>query len=198
MEMSYATLKQIGGIVVMVAAAAAIMFNAVLWTSVVPRAWEYPGYLTLQTLFLFALVVVLVRHVERPGVLLLAGSALAIIGLVFEMGFSYYASFAFPILRSQFPDAVPVVLGGPVGTIMMASVVFGIIGNILFYVGVLRAGLLPRWAPGVVIFSQVLGLAMLPYNIPVIVGCVGLFGIGYSMLNDRTEPVLKLQPQAGD
>jgi hypothetical protein len=196
--MSYANLNRIGGVVVLAAAAAAILFNAVLWTGVIPRTWEYPGYLALQTLFILALVAVLVRHVERPGVLLLSGFALAVVDLVFGVGFSYYASFAFPILQSQFPDAVGAVLSGPVGTISMAMLVIGILGNILFHVGVLRARLVPRWAPAVVIFSQVLGLAMLPYNIPVVIGCIGLTGIGYSMLSGSRKAGLQFQPQAGD
>jgi hypothetical protein len=196
--MSYSTLNRFGGAVVLVSSAAAVLFNAVLWTGIIPRSWEYPGYLALQTLFLFTLVAILIRHVQRAGVLLLVGFALAAIELVFSLGFSYYASFAFPILRDQFPDAVSAVLSGPVGSLSKVMLAVGMLGNILFYAAVLRARQVPRWAPAVVIFSQVLGLAMLPYNIPVIIASIGLAGIGYAMLFPNRQPELQVQAQAAD
>ena len=192
--MSYAAYNRIRGFVVLMTGALTILFNALLWTNVIPRTWEYPGYLILQSLFLFSLVSVLVHHIAHPGILLLAGFVLATLDLIFGFSFSYYASFAFPILRDQFPDAVSAVLGGPVGSISMISMALGIVGNILFYSGVLRSGIVPRWAPIVVIISQLLGLAMLPYNIPVILACVGLVGIGYSMMSQKTVQSLALEP----
>jgi hypothetical protein len=193
--MSTSSLNRVGGVVVLLAGISTILFNAALWTGLAPRSLEYPGYLGLQILFLFALVAILIRHAARPGVLLLAGFSLAAVDLLFGVGFSYYASFAFPILRAEFPDAVRAVLNGPVGTISMLSMATGILGNILFYTGAFRARLVPRWAPVVVIFSQVLGVAMLPNNIPVIIACIGLAGIGLSMLAVRPTTVADLKTQ---
>jgi hypothetical protein len=196
--MSRMTLNRISGIVVLVTAAATISFNVLLWTGFIPRTWEYPGYLTLQTMFLFTLVAILIHHVERPGLLLLSGFTLATVDLVFGLGFSYYASFVFPVIRAHSPDVVRAVLSGPVGTLSMITMAIGILGNILFYSGVLRARLVPRWSAAVVIFSQVLAVAMLPYNIPVIVACAGLLGIGYAMLNKQQEIVPQFQAQAAN
>jgi hypothetical protein len=193
--MSYSTLIRMCGLVVILTGAAVILFNAVLWTGVIPRTWEYPGYLFLQTLLLFSLFAIFTRHVERSSALLLAGLFLTAIDLVFGVGFSYYASFAFPILKAQFPDAVRAVLSGPVGTISMLSMGLGLLGNILFYIAVLRARILPRWPAVVVIVSQVLGLAMLPYNIPVMVAAVGMIGIGFAMYTGSVTRGAALQPQ---
>ena len=193
--MSYTTLNRIGGLIVMLAGIAAILFNAVLWTGVIPRSWEYPGYLVLQTLFLFALIALLVRHAERPGVLLLVGFTLATIDGVLSRGFSYYASFAFPILRDQFPDAVQAVLSGPVGTISMVTLAIGLLGNIMFFAATLRAKIVPRWASILVIFATLLVLAMPPYNLAVIIGSVGYIGIGYAMFAGKSARTSTLQAQ---
>jgi hypothetical protein len=193
--MPYAAFTRLSGYVVLFTGALTILFNAFLWTGIIPRTFEYPGYLVLQTLFLFSLVSILILHIQRPGILLVTGFVLALVDNILGAGFSYYASFAFPILRAQFPDAVPAVLGGPLGAVTMVSMGLGILGNLLFYAGVLRAAIVPRWAPVVMIGSQVISLAMLPFNIPVIIACVGLVGIGFAMTSMKPSPAPVLKPQ---
>jgi len=192
--MSYASYTRLAGLVTLIAGAAVILFNAVLLPGLIPSAWEYPGYLALNVLLVFALTALFTRHLHNSGVLLHAGYVLSAVSLFLSIGFTFYATYAFPVLQAQFPEAVRAVLSGPLSTAVTASMILGILGNLLFYVAVLRAREIPRWAAIVLITSAVLAVAMLPYNIPAIVASIGLVAAGYSMVTER-RTVLVAQPQ---
>lgn len=192
--MSYTTFVRLAGFAIMVAASVVILFNAFLAPGLVPSHWEYPGYLALNMLLVFALTALYIYHLERSGVLLHAGFVLSAISLFLTIGFCFYAVFAFPTLRAQFPEAVKVVLSGPMNSAIMASMIAGVAGNLLFYIATLRAGQIPRWTSMVLIISAVLILAMLPYNIPAILASIGLIGAGYSMVTAQpAAPQAQLQ-----
>jgi hypothetical protein len=194
--MPYHVFTRFSGFVVLVAGALAILFNAMLWTQLIPRTLEYPGYLTLQILFIFTLIAILILHIQNLGVLLVVGFVLSLVSLIIDAGFSYYATFAFPILRAQFPDAVSAVLGGPVGSLSIVSMGVGLVGNLLFYFAVMRAGIVPRWITVVLILATLLTLAMLPYNLSVILSGFGLTAMGFYLLSKKAEFAPGLEPKA--
>ncbi|RPJ44934.1 MAG: hypothetical protein EHM21_09780 [Chloroflexi bacterium] len=181
--MSYHSYTRLTGIVTIAAGAAVIIFNAFLLPKIIPASWEYPGYLTLNILLVFALTALYTFHLKRSSVLLHLGYALSAVGLFLSIGFSFYAVFAFPTLRAQFPDAVGAVLSGPMNTALLASMLLGVVGNLLFYVALLLAREIPRWAAIVLITAAVLSIAMLPYNIPALLASIGLIGAGVSMVS---------------
>lgn len=183
--MSHSPFTRLAGLVILLAAAAVLVFNAALWTGVIPRSWEYPGYFYLNILLSFALTGLYIRHLGKAGSLLHSGYALSAVSLFLTIGFTFYAAFAFPILQAQFPEAVGAVLSGPVNTTLVAALILGVIGNLLFFVAVFRARELPRWTIMVLLASVIATVFMLPYNIPVIVAAVGLLGSGASMLANR-------------
>lgn len=185
------SINRLTGIVTFASGAAVIAFNAVLLPRLVPSTWEYPGYLTLNSLLVFAITALYIRHLQHSSVLLHLGYSLSAVGLFLSIGFSFYAVFAFPTLQAQFPDAVRAVLSGPMGGALMASMIFGVIGNLIFYAAMLRARLIPRWVSAVLILSALSSIAMLPYNIPAILGSVGLVGAGVSMLLTNSTPFFR-------
>jgi len=138
--MSYPSFNRLAGVVTTATGAAVIAFNAVLLPRLIPTNWEYPGYLILNSLLVFALTALYIRHLQHSSILLHLGYLLSAAGLILSIGFSFYAVFAFPTLRAQFPDAVGAVLSGPMNAALMASLIVGVIGNLLFYVA-LAAGI---------------------------------------------------------
>jgi hypothetical protein len=192
--MPYTAFTRFSGFVVLLAGGLAILFNVMLWIQLIPRTLEYPGYLTLQILFIFTLIAILILHIQNPGVLLVVGFVLSLVSLIIDAGFSYYATFAFPILRAQFPDAVSAVLGGPVGSLSIVSMGLGLVGNLLFYFAVIRSGIVPRWITVVLILATLLTLAMLPYNLSVILTGFGLTAIGFFMMSNKADFTPGLEP----
>jgi hypothetical protein len=184
------------GFVVLLAGGLTILFNTMLWTQLIPRTLEYPGYLGLQILFIFTLIAILILHIQNPGVLLVVGFVMSLVSLIIDAGFSYYATFAFPILQAQFPDAVSAVLDGPVGSLGIVSMGLGLVGNLLFYFAVIQAGLVPRWITVVLILATLLTLAMLPYNLSVILSGFGLIAMGFYLLSKKAEFAPGLEPKA--
>lgn len=182
------------GIVVFLTAAALLLFNAVLWTGVVPRSWEYPGYLSLTILLVFSMVALYIRHLQQARWFLHLGFILVVASLLFSTGFSYYATFAFPILREQFPDAVRAVLGGPISLMLWVAMGLGLVGNALFFSATLVARVLPRWVSIVALAAAALSLLMLPYNAADLVGAVALLGAGASLVGSARKTAA-LQPQ---
>lgn len=193
--MSNTTFRQISGLVAVLSAAALIVFNAVLWTGVIPRSWEYAGYVYLNILLVFSVFGLYAAHLERrSSVVLHIGFVLIVLSLIFTIGFDFYAAYAFPVLQAQFPDAVKAVLSGPIRGPMNASMFLGILGYLVFFGAAIAARVLPRWSSALIILSALTSILMLPYNISGVIGAVGLLGAGVSLMRGMQSRTA-MQPQ---
>jgi hypothetical protein len=119
-------------------------------------------------------------------------------------GFTFFEAFFLPLLATEAPTFAEGFLGiftGAAGGSHFESLATGwsllgplyILGPLLFGLGTLRAGILPRWAAGLFGFGAVasLAFALLPPALEplatVPVG-VGLAWLGYALWSERREP----------
>ena len=99
------------------------------------------------------------RQVEETGWLGLAGYLLLSLWLVLIMGFTFVEAFILPLLATAAPQFVEGFLGmfnGSAGTMNLGALpalwtlagTLYMLGGLLFGIATFRAGILPRWAAG--------------------------------------------------
>ena len=151
------------------------------------------------------------RHVKEVGWLGLAGYLLFSLFFAHTLPLAYTEAFILPLLATEAPTFVEGFLGifngHPVqtnlGTLPLLYSLAGfagyILGGLLFGIATFRAGILPRWAGGLLAFGAVVpllasSLVPHPYDrvFPVPVG-VALAWLGYALWSERrahaTDPV---------
>lgn len=161
------------------------------------------------------------RQVEKAGWLGLIGFLLFSGWMALQMPFSFMEAVVLPHLASEFPPFVASSLGmftgvpstmnlGALPTLWNISTPMMILGSLLFAVATFRAGILPRWAAGLL----VLGCVMIPVGaivphelqakIILIPMGLGLGWMGYALFSNKQESAqayaarqLSLIPQTG-
>ena len=149
------------------------------------------------------------RQAEKAGWLGLAGYLLFSLFFALTLPFAFAEAFILPLLATESPKFVESILGlasGATGGMNLGVLavlykllgfVGYIIGGLLFGIATLRAGILPRWAAGLLAFAavSVLGGALLPHPLDRIMAVpmgLALIWLGYSLFSDRqvkvTEP----------
>jgi len=196
--MSYKSLMRTFGLIAMLAFVVTTLFNIGLWIKFVPGTWEYSGYLLINVLYVYALIGIYFRQYDKAGYLGFAGFLLSTISLFIAIIWTGYASLVFPVLRSQFPDAIQPILQGPLGGATMINMYLSFLGSLVFFIATLRAKAFPVWAVLIVIAGLVLSWLPLPFNMASIITSFGIGWLGYSMWTGESRTVLVLQTQAAD
>ena len=144
------------------------------------------------------------RQVEMAGWIGLIGFILFSGWMALQMPFSFLEAAILPHLASEFPPFVAGFLGifsgvpsqvnlGVIPTIWNISTPMMIVGALLFAVATFRAGILPRWAAGLL----ALGCLMIPVGalvptelqakIILVPMGLGVAWMGYALLTERRE-----------
>ena len=182
-----------------------------------PR-WAIVHYfsLVMDFLALLGLTGLYARQVEKSGWLALAGYLLFSLFWALDLGLHFVEAFILPLLATNAPKFVAGWLGivnghatemnlGALPTIAaLNGLVAYILGGLLFGIATLRAGILPRWAAGLLSVGIVLPLLGLllgvqhPYDriFAVPVG-FALAWLGYALWSERREPAADPVPARG-
>jgi hypothetical protein len=142
------------------------------------------------------------RQVEKAGWLGLIGFLLFSGWLALQMPFSFMEAAVLPQLASQFPPFVAGFLGmftgvrsevnlGVLPTLWQISGPMLLLGSLLFAIATFRAGILPRWAAGLLAFGSLMipaaALAPTELQAKIILIPMGLAlaWMGYALLTER-------------
>jgi hypothetical protein len=183
--------------------------------SVNTTAWGIitPIKTVMALLVLLGLTGLYARQVKETGWLGLAGFLLFGLSWALNLAFIFAEAFIMPPLASAAPQFVEgffgIVNGHPIemnlGLLPALYALVGIVyllGGLLFGIATFRAGILPRWAGGLLAGTALLTplAAMLPHAIQrfaaVPVG-IALAGLGYALWSERREKVSVFSPSMG-
>jgi hypothetical protein len=158
---------------------------------------------------LLGLTGIYARQVKESGRLGLAGYLLFSLWLVIIAGFTFTEVFILPLLATAAPQFVESWMGmlngsaspmdlGAMPMLWTLTAPLYMLGGLLFGIATIRAGILPRWAGGLLALGTVLApvAALLPLELQpktaVPVG-IALAWLGYALLSERRaqagEPV---------
>ena len=159
---------------------------------------------------LFGMAGLYARQAEKTGWLGLAGFILFSVWMTLVSGFSFVEAFILPKLATASPAFVEAFLGmfsglpseidlGILPTLWNISGPMYILGPLLFGIATFRAGILPRWAGGLLALNALLvplGALVPPAYQPMIMVPVGLAvaWLGYALFSERRENVSELAP----
>ncbi len=175
---------------------------------------------TLKTvmclLFLVGITGIYARQVREAGWLGLAGFLLLTLSWWLQTAFVFAEAYILPPLATMAPKFVDGVLGtlaaGRASEVNLGalpaiySLGVGIpymLGGLLFGIATLRAGILPRWAAGLLAVAALVApvaVALLPHALEryaaVPMG-IALAGLGYALWSERREQALEPLPGRG-
>ena len=159
---------------------------------------------------LFGMAGLYARQAEKSGWLGLAGFVLFSVWLGLVLPFSFVEAFILPRLATESPAFVAGFLGmftgipsqaelGILPTFWNISGPMLILGTLLFGIATFRAGILPRWAGGLLAVGSLLipaGALLPPELEPRILIPIGLAlgWMGYALFSERRENASQLAP----
>ena len=159
----------------------------------------------------FGMVGLYARQAEKSGWLGLVGFVLISIWFGLVMPFSFIEAFILPRLATELPEFVAGFLGmftgipseidlGILPTLWNISGPMFILGPLLFGIATFRAGVLPRWAGGLLAFGALLipvG-AMVPAEyqpeVALLTVALALTWLGYALFSERRERSSEVVP----
>ena len=217
--MNTKTLIRLAGLAAMVAGILYIAIQPLhpldVLSSVTTPRWANVHYLSIVMDFLALLGItgLYARQVEKSGWLGLAGYLLFSLFWAISMALHFAEAFILPLLATAAPKVVEGWMGlitghateinlGALSTISMLNGFVGyLLGGLLFGIATLRAGILPRWAAGLLAVGIVLPLLGVvlqvqhPYDrlFAVPVG-LALAWLGYALWSERRAPAVALVP----
>jgi len=183
--------------------------------SVTTSRWAIAHYLGVVMCFLGLLGIagLYARQAEATGWLGLAGFLLLSLFYALTMAFQFAEAFISPLLATEAPTFVEGLLGIASGhatalnlgalpiLYALTGFVGYVLGGLLFSIATFRAGILPRWAAGLLAFavvSPVLLASLLPHPLDRILAVpmgLALAWLGYALWSERREPAA--QPALG-
>lgn len=151
------------------------------------------------------------RQVEKSGWLGLAGYLLLTIFYALQMCFSFTEPLILPLLTTEAPRFVESVLGmasgaggpmnlGALAAVYMFVAVLYMLGCLLFGIATFRAGILPRWAAGLLALSGPLSIIMvtlLPHQLERLAAVpmgIAVAWLGYALWSERRAPAAEAVP----
>jgi hypothetical protein len=167
---------------------------------------------TIMCLFgLFGIAGLYARQVEETGWLGLAGYILLTIFYAVQMCFAFAEPLILPLLTTVAPTFVESVMAmssgtagsmnlGAFATIYALNPVLYLLGLLLFGIAIFRAGILPRWAAGLLALSGPLAaimVALLPHQLERFAAMpmgFALIWLGYALWSERRAPVSQPVP----
>ena len=210
MKMTAANLIRQAGLSAMVAGSIFTVVGLIhpphLVSSLTTSMWIFVHLLTIVMAFfgLLGIAGIYARQVERAGWMGLAGSLLLSLWYVIVTGFTFFEAFILPLLASDSPKFAESFLGIFTGSVGETSVgmlatlwtllgVVYILGNLLFGIATFRAGILSRWAAGLLGLGAVSSpaFALVPQSFAPLAAVpvgLGLAWLGYSLWSERREP----------
>lgn len=174
-------------------------------SSVTTGAWTIITSLKLVMclLFLVGIAGIYARQVEKAGWLGLAGFLLFSLNWALLAPFGFAEAFILPLLATESPTFVESFLGmfngqpgdmnlGVLATIYSVSGILYMLGGLLFGIATFRAGILPRWAAGLLAVAATLtpAAALLPHEIQRLAAIpvgLALAWLGYALWSERRE-----------
>ena len=151
-----------------------------VFSSVTTARWAVTHYLGvgMDLLAIFGITGIYARQVEKAGWLGLAGYVLFSLFWALSLAFHFLEAFISPVLASESPKFVQGLLGvvngapsdvnlGALPAIYALTGIAGyVLGGLLFGIATFRAGILPRWAGGLLALGTVLpvlGSSLVPH-----------------------------------
>jgi hypothetical protein len=218
--MTASTLMRLAGLSAMVAGLCFIvigMFHPLNVPAAVTTAtWFYVHIFATALGFfgLFGMAGLYARQVEKSGWLGLAGFILFTLWMTLVTGFSFVEAFIMPSLAVGAPKFIEGWMGmftnipsqvnlGVLPTLWNISGPMYILGPLLFGIATFRAGVLPRWAGGLLAIGALLvpvGALVPPeYQAKIAMIPVGLAiaWLGYALFSERREPASEPLPVKG-
>jgi hypothetical protein len=174
-------------------------------SSVTTTRWEIVHSLALaMSLFgLLGMMGLYARQVKEAGWLSLAGFLLLSLWLVLILPFTFFEVFFLPLLATEAPTFAEGFLGiftgsaseidfGALPALWQLSSVLLLLGGLVFGIATFRAGVLSRWASGLLAVAAALTPAafLLPHAIQPLVAVplgAGLAWLGYALFSERRE-----------
>jgi hypothetical protein len=176
-------------------------------SSVTTSTWAIitPLKTAMCLLFLLSWIGLYARQVKETGWLGLAGFLLLSLSWALQTAFVFAEAFIMPLLATTAPKFVDGYLGIAAGRASEVNLgvlpalyalvgILYVFGGLLFGGAMLRAGILPRWAAGLLAVASALtpAAALFPHQIQrfaaVPVG-VALIWLGYALWSERREQV---------
>ncbi|MGH2515557.1 MAG: hypothetical protein ACRDHP_07865 [Ktedonobacterales bacterium] len=173
--------------------------------SVNTTAWHIipPLKFAMCLLFLLGITGLYARQVKASGWLGLAGFLVLSLSWALQTAFVFVEAFILPLLATTAPKFVEgclgMVNGHPIavnlGALPALYALVGVaymLGGLLFGVAMLRAGILPRWAAGLLAVAATLTplAALFPHNIQRLAAipvALALACLGYALWSERGE-----------
>ncbi len=183
--------------------------------SVTTGRWAIVHYLgvAMSLLGLLGVVGLYARQVKAAGWLGLAGYLLFSLFYALTMAFQFAEALISPLLATEAPKLVEGFLGivsghaselnlGALPAVYTLTGVLYVLGGLLFGIATFRAGILPRWAAGLLAFGAVspLVFVLLPHPLDRILAVpmgVALAWLGYALWSERREQASEPVPGRG-
>jgi hypothetical protein len=188
-----------------------------VFSSVTTTQWVIVHYLSIvmDILAMLGIAGIYARQVEKSGWLGLAGYLLFSLFWTLSLAFHFIEAFIEPVVANVAPKFVEGLLGMVtsvpsemnLGTLpavyMLAGIAGYVLGGLLFGIAMFRAGILSRWAGGLLALGALLPLVLSsvvhhPFDrlFAVPVG-LALAWLGYVLLSERRAPVSEPLPDKG-
>lgn len=181
-------------------------------SSVTTSAWAIitPVKTAMAMLFLLGITGIYARQVRETGWLGLVGFLLLIVSWALNLAYIFAETFIIPLLTTTSPTFINgffgIVNGHPVETNLGALPgVFALVGitymlgGLLFGIATFRAGILPRWAAGLLAAASALTplAALVPHELQRLAGMpvgIALAWLGYALWSERRTKVAERLP----
>jgi hypothetical protein len=188
-----------------------------VFSSVTTAQWAITHYLSIvmDILAMLGIAGIYARQVEKSGWLGLAGYLLFSLFWALSLAFHFIEAFIEPVVANVAPQFVEGLLGmvtnvpsamnlGALPAVYMLAGIAGyVLGGLLFGIATFRAGILPRWAGGLLALGTLLPILLSsvvhhPFDrlFAVPVG-LALVWLGYALWSERRQPATELLGSMG-